>query len=49
MFRWIRTGRGAEGNIRLFLPQHLLHLGAFIVPSASRTASVGRDRDGRRC
>jgi hypothetical protein len=31
MFRWIRTGRGAEGNIRLFLPEHLVHLGAYIV------------------
>jgi hypothetical protein len=31
MFNWIRTGRGAEGNIRLFLPEHLVHLGAFIV------------------
>lgn len=31
MFRWIRTGRGAEGNIRLFLPDHLVKLGAFIV------------------
>jgi hypothetical protein len=31
MFSWIRTGRGAEGNIRLFLPEHLVHLGAFLV------------------
>jgi hypothetical protein len=31
MFNWIRTGRGAEGNIRLFLPEHLVKLGAFIV------------------
>ncbi|HSD67466.1 MAG TPA: hypothetical protein VLF95_12230 [Vicinamibacteria bacterium] len=31
MFDWIRTGRGAEGNIRLFLPEHLVHLGAFVV------------------
>lgn len=29
MFGWIQTGAGAEGDIRLFLPQHLLHLGAF--------------------
>jgi hypothetical protein len=40
MFQWIRTGRGAEGNIRLFLPQHLLHLGAFILLGAL-TASAG--------
>ena len=31
MFSWIRTGRGAEGSIRLFLPEHLVKLGAFIV------------------
>jgi len=29
MFRWIRTGIGAEGNWRQFLPQHALHLVAF--------------------
>jgi hypothetical protein len=40
MFQWIRTGRGAEGSIRLFLPQHLLHLGAFVVLGLL-TASVG--------
>jgi hypothetical protein len=39
MFHWIRTGHGAEGNIRLFLPQHLLHLAAFVV-LAALTASV---------
>ena len=30
MFRWIRTGVGREGSLRLFLPQHLLHLAAFV-------------------
>ncbi len=30
MFDWIRTGQGPEGNLRLFLPQHLLHLAAFV-------------------
>ena len=40
MFQWIRTGRGAESSIRLFLPQHLLHLGAFVVLGLL-TASVG--------
>jgi hypothetical protein len=40
MFDWIRTGRGAEGNIRLFLPEHLVHLGAFIVVGLG-TGSAG--------
>jgi hypothetical protein len=40
MFRWIRTGRGAEGDIRLFLPQHLVHLGAFLVVGLG-TGSLG--------
>ncbi len=30
MFRWIRSGHGAEGSPRLFLPQHLLQLAAFV-------------------
>ena len=30
MFHWIRTGEGSEGSLRLFLPQHLLHLVAFV-------------------
>lgn len=29
MFHWIATGEGREGDIRRFLPQHLLHFGAF--------------------
>lgn len=40
MFRWIRTGRGAEGNVRLFLPQHLLHIAIFVTAGLA-TASVG--------
>jgi hypothetical protein len=40
MFHWIRTGRGAEGDIRLFLPQHLVHLGAFLVLGLG-TGSLG--------
>jgi hypothetical protein len=40
MFGWIRTGRGAEGNIRLFLPEHLVHLGAFLVVGIG-TGSAG--------
>lgn len=30
MFAWIRTGEGREGSARLFLPQHALHLAAFV-------------------
>jgi hypothetical protein len=30
MFRWIRTGEGSEGNFRLFLPQHVVHLVLFV-------------------
>jgi len=39
MLHWVRTGVGAEGDIRQFLPQHLLHLGAFVVVSLA-TASL---------
>jgi hypothetical protein len=39
MFRWIRTGIGAEGTPSLFIPQHLLHLGIFVVLSLC-TASL---------
>jgi len=38
MLHWIRTGEGREGSLRLFLPQHLGHLGAFValcLPTAS--------------
>ncbi len=38
MLHWIRTGEGREGRLSLFLPQHLLHLGAFValcLPTAS--------------
>ena len=30
MLHWVRTGEGAEGDIRRFLPQHALHLGVFL-------------------
>jgi hypothetical protein len=33
MWEWIETGGGAEGTISIFLPQHLIHLGLFIVAS----------------
>jgi hypothetical protein len=39
MLRWIRTGEGSEGSLRLFLPQHLLHLALFVVLSLA-TASI---------
>jgi len=39
MFGWICTGAGSEGDWRLFLPQHLLHLVAFVALSLA-TASV---------
>lgn len=31
MFTWIATGVGREGSVWRFLPQHLLHLGIFVV------------------
>ena len=33
MFRWIRTGIGAEGDWRLFLPIHITHLVGFVAIS----------------
>lgn len=33
MFRWILTGEGSEGNIRLFLPEHAKHFTLFCVSS----------------
>lgn len=33
MFHWIWTGQGSEGSPFLFLPQHLLHLVAFVASS----------------
>jgi hypothetical protein len=35
MFHFIHTGEGAEGDIRRFLPQHLLQLVIFIVAGVS--------------
>lgn len=40
MFHWIRTGEGAEGNWQLFLPEHALHYGVFLLISAV-TAGAG--------
>lgn len=39
MLRWIRTGEGREGSLRLFLPQHVGHLAAFVLLSLA-TASA---------
>lgn len=33
MFRWVRTGTGAESTPSLFIPQHLLHAGIFVALS----------------
>ena len=33
MFAWIRTGAGSEGSPGLFVPQHALHLAAFVALS----------------
>lgn len=40
MFHWIRTGEGREGRPAEFIPQHVLHLGAFVALSLA-TASAG--------
>jgi hypothetical protein len=40
MFRWIRTGQGAEGNPRLFLPHNLLHIAVFVALGLA-TAGAG--------
>jgi hypothetical protein len=40
MFRWIRTGIGAESDPMQFVPQHLLHFALFCVLSLF-TASIG--------
>jgi hypothetical protein len=41
MFRWIQTGVGKEGDWRLFLPQHALHYGIFLVLSALTAGAAG--------
>ena len=40
MLEWIRTGRGTEGSLGLFLPRQLLQLGVFAALSLA-TASAG--------
>ena len=39
MLRWIRTGEGREGRPAEFIPQHVLHLAAFVALSLA-TASA---------
>ena len=39
MFHWIRTGEGREGRPGEFIPQHVLHLAAFVALSLA-TASA---------
>jgi hypothetical protein len=40
MFHWIRTGEGSEGDPARFLPQHVLHLGAFVALSLATASAV---------
>jgi hypothetical protein len=40
MFHWIRTGEGSEGDVRLFLPQHIAHLAAFVALSLLGASTV---------
>jgi hypothetical protein len=39
MFHFIRSGEGAEGSLRLFLPQHVAHVATFVALSLA-TGSV---------
>lgn len=41
MFGWIFEGRGAELDWRRFLPEHALHLGAFVVLSLISAGVLG--------
>jgi hypothetical protein len=40
MFLWIRTGFGREGSPRLFLPQHVMHLAAFVALSLATASAL---------
>ncbi len=40
MFRWVMTGTGTEGTPSKFIPQHLLHLGLFILLSILTMSSL---------
>jgi hypothetical protein len=41
MLGWIRTGEGRESSLALFLPQHLLHLGAFVALCLATASTLG--------
>jgi hypothetical protein len=41
MFHWIRTGVGAEGSPRLFLPQHVVHLALFVAIGLATVSAGG--------
>lgn len=40
MFAWIRTGVGSEGSPRSFIPQHALHLAAFVALSLATASAL---------
>lgn len=40
MFLWIHTGIGREGEVRLFLPQHLSHLAGFVLLSLATASAL---------
>jgi hypothetical protein len=40
MFEYLVTGRGAEGNPRMFVPVHLRHVGTFCVLAVATGASL---------
>ena len=40
MLHWIRTGEGREGSPRLFLPQHVGHLAAFVCLSLATASAL---------
>jgi hypothetical protein len=40
MFQWIRTGIGAEGSPRLFMPRHLAHLAVFVALSLATASAL---------
>ena len=40
MFHWIRTGEGSEGRPAQFVPQHVLHLAAFVAASLATASAV---------
>lgn len=41
MFHWIQTGVGKEGDIRLFLPEHLWHLAGFTLLTVLSAGLLG--------